>query len=40
MALETAARCIGGGLHLPEVPGLEMLHSFITGAVLFPGEGL
>ena len=39
-ALETAALCIGSGLHLPEVPGLDLLHGFITGMVLFPGKGL
>ena len=38
--LKTVAWCISSGLHLPEVPGLDLLHSFITGAVLFPGEGL
>ena len=39
-AFETVAWCIGGGLHLPEVPGLDLLHGFVTGTVLFPGEGL
>ena len=38
--LETAALCISGGFHLPEVPGLDLLHGFVTGTVLFPGEGL
>ena len=38
-AFETVVWCIGGG-HLPEVPGLDLLHCFVTGVVLFPGEGL
>ena len=40
MAFETVAWCVGGGINLPEVPGLDLLHSFVTGAVLLPGEGL
>ena len=40
MVLETVARCISGGLHLPEVPGLDFLYGLIRGTVLFPGEDL
>ena len=29
-AFETAAWCIGGGVHLPEVPSLDLLQSFVT----------
>ena len=36
MVFETVAQCVSSGLHLPEVPGLDLLHDFITGVGLVP----